>query len=144
MKFYLAGRYSSHPEMREIKKELVSFGHTVTSRWISGDHESKEGREHTASNQLFAREDLEDIDNANAVIWFSCPQNDGRGGRHVEFGYAIAIRTQIFVIGRRENVFHWLDADMIRHFDDWADFKQFLFSEIRVNQGLTSNGDVPD
>ena len=32
----------------------------------------------------------------------------GRGGRHVEFGLAIAWGKPVYLVGERENVFHWL------------------------------------
>jgi hypothetical protein len=32
--------------------------------------------------------------------------NSGRGGRHVEFGYAMALGKRLIVVGHRENLFH--------------------------------------
>ena len=43
-----------------------------------------------------------------------------RGGRHVEFGYALATGKKVRVIGPEENVFHGLPG--IAHyksFDEW-------------------------
>lgn len=126
MKFYLAGKYSSHPEMRERVVVLKFYGHSVTSRWITGDHEHLEGRDKDPENARFAREDIEDIMDCNAVIWFSEPQNNGRGGRHVEFGYALAIQRPIYVIGRKENVFHHYTLSPIKHFETWDEFLDWL------------------
>ena len=47
------------------------------------------------------------------VLW-------ARGGRHVEFGMAIAAQKRIVVIGPRENIFHWLP--MIEQFDTFDAF----------------------
>lgn len=110
MKVYLAARYSKHPEMREFAAYLRARGEEVTSRWIEGSHElgdhpTDEGR------RRLATEDLEDLKAADAVIAFSeepRTMSNARGGRHVEFGLAIAMGKQIIVVGPRENVFHYL------------------------------------
>lgn len=40
-----------------------------------------------------------------------------RGGRHVEFGMALAMDKRLVVVGPRENVFHLLPA--VEQFDTW-------------------------
>jgi nucleoside 2-deoxyribosyltransferase len=108
VKVYLASNYSSHPEMREVRAYLEARGHTVTSRWINGEHELLEGQD-VAVSERFAMDDWEDLLAADAMIWFSQQtENRGRGGRHVEFGMALAWGKPIHVVGRKENVFHWL------------------------------------
>jgi hypothetical protein len=104
-------------EMRQVRSILESKGFKVTSRWINGEHEVLEGQDHNL-NERFAREDWEDLNNANLMIYFvpNGNENRGRGGRHVEFGLALAWNIQIFVIGKKENVFHWMSQ--VRHFDD--------------------------
>jgi nucleoside 2-deoxyribosyltransferase len=123
-KIYLASNYGSHPEMREVRTRLESLGHKVTSRWINGEHEAIEGQSHSI-NEKFALEDLEDIQNSNFIIWFSRYKSArGRGGRHVEFGYALALGIQIFVIGHKENVFHLLPQ--VKHFNTLEELISFL------------------
>jgi hypothetical protein len=120
MKIYLAANYSRHPEMREYRKILESRGFKVTSRWINGEHEVLEGQSHEM-NVRFAQDDWDDLEASNLVIWFSSEgkENRGRGGRHVEFGLALAWGIQIFVVGRKENVFHWLSK--VKHFENLED-----------------------
>jgi hypothetical protein len=103
MKIYLASNYSTHPEMRERAAELQALGHEVTSEWISGSH----GGDDRAA---YAQIDLRDLDASDAVIFWSTtpPNSRTRGGKHVEFGYALAKGKAIFIVGKAENVFHHL------------------------------------
>jgi hypothetical protein len=47
-----------------------------------------------------------------------------RGGRHVEFGVAVASGKRLIVIGYRENVFRWLAQ--VAFYDGWEDFLRRL------------------
>lgn len=109
---YLAARYSRHPEMKRHATELTPFGIEITSRWIDGDHDYQ-GEQSPADERLrFAQEDWNDLLSADTVISFTEePGKAGgrnRGGRHVEFGAALALGKRCIVIGYRENVFHEL------------------------------------
>lgn len=119
MRIYLAAKYSRNPEMRVLRDGLETCGHDVMSRWINGNHELTD-----INNDLeyirFAQEDFEDLRNSDLVLWFAEPENiegRNRGGRHVEFGLALAWGIPIIVIGRKENVFHWLPE--VRHVGDF-------------------------
>ena len=48
------------------------------------------------------------------------PRGDGRGGRHVEFGYAASRGKRLTIIGPRETVFHHLDG--VEHFENAQEF----------------------
>ncbi len=114
MRIYLASNYSSHPYMREVRRILERKGHIVTSRWVNGEHEI--GNDDTLS-RTYAVEDYEDLGRADACIWFSVEQSPRqRGGRHVEFGLALAWKIPIYVVGKKENVFHYLPQ--VKHFQD--------------------------
>jgi len=114
MKIYLASRYSRHIELQEIAKVLISHGHEITSRWLWGNHQiddkglSIEAKR--SERERFANEDYEDLMRAETVISFTeVPRSsNSRGGRHVEFGIALAFQKRCIVIGPRENVFHCL------------------------------------
>lgn len=103
MKIYLAANYSTHPEMRTYAETLKASGHEVTSEWINGTH----GGDNKAE---YAHIDLRDVDSADAVIFFSeaPPNSRTRGGKHVEFGYALAKGKRLFIVGGCHNVFHYL------------------------------------
>jgi len=129
MRVYFAARYSRHPEMRQYRAEIerASTLNRVTSRWIDAH-----GGEHLVSlagDQLkdptlgrhLAMIDLEDIDNADYLIAFTQEENgNSKGGRHVEFGYALAQDKQIIVIGPRENVFYCMEG--VDQYNSWSVF----------------------
>lgn len=143
MKIYLAARYSRHPEMREVRDRLVAAGHEVTSRWIDVDStfskyspgvsfsiEQLNSDPEYASQ--FADNDMRDVLSAYALVLFSenGESSDSKGGRHVEFGAALACLylarvihlagargvfplNRVIVVGQRENVFQaqrWVEV----------------------------------
>ncbi len=121
MKVYLAAHYDRFPLMRSWRYRLGLAGIGVTSRWIDGGHELGDFPTDDQRARL-AREDLEDLDAADVVVLFN-PAEDhwaGRGGRHVELGYAIGKGKPIVLVGERENVFHWLPAVTVTTQDEHA------------------------
>lgn len=88
---------------------LQQAGHVVTSRWLDAEGFGEGGKDaHEKTNA--ARMDLADIRKSDALVLVSEAHKtyNGPGGKHVEFGYAAARGLRLFVLGRRENVFHWL------------------------------------
>lgn len=114
MKVYLAARYSRHSEMRGYASQLRGLGHGVTSRWILGDHEIRTSghAEDEEFQVVWALEDWADLSAASVVISFTERPGDiagrARGGRHTEYGMALALGKRVLVVGYRENVFHHL------------------------------------
>lgn len=113
-RYYFAARYSRHAEMRERREQLAAAtGGVVTSRWIDC-HDGELETSHTP-DALNARPgecwkhgaiDLDDLDQADTIVSFTGNGGGGKGGRHIEHGYAIAMGMRIVVIGPRENIFH--------------------------------------
>jgi hypothetical protein len=139
MKVYLAARYGRRLEMVGVARELRVAGHVVTSRWINGSHEMHDKTENpdndldrTQFGRMFAEDDIEDIEKAEALIAFTeAPEGGvgrGRGGRHVELGYMLCIvrnlapSRKIIVIGWRENVFCCMSQ--VVHYPDMEAFRQ--------------------
>lgn len=128
-KVYLAARYSRREGMLIAAYALKAAGITVTSRWIAGGHQvSGSGLNDEQSlpamqREKFAQEDIEDLAAADTVISFTEEphSNNSRGGRHVEFGMAVALGKRVIVIGPRENVFHCLP-----HVEVYPDFASFF------------------
>lgn len=128
MKIYLAARYSRREELVAYRTELEALGHTVQARWLNGEHQLAddgtpignqgealvEDRFQTTEGarlrEKFAIDDWEDVNAAEVVISFTEPPRSkaNRGGRHVEYGIALANRARVIVVGHRENIFHWL------------------------------------
>lgn len=112
MKIYLASRYSRREELCGYRQQLQDFGHVVTSRWLNGGHQlddkglSVEAK--VKERTRFSVEDWEDLTAADCTISFTeIPRSEAtRGGRHVEFGGALAMGQRVIVVGHRENVFH--------------------------------------
>jgi hypothetical protein len=111
---YLAAGYGRRAEMRAARDLLESTGRfRVKSRWLdSGTGRSEEGRlgslnTEPSSYVAFAVEDLEDIRSSELVLSFT-DGRPARGGRHTEFGYALALGKRMVLIGPREHVFHSL------------------------------------
>lgn len=111
MKFYIAGRYSRRDEFREVAKQLIEMGHEVTSTWLQENEplQSHMGDHSPAWYAKTAQTDLDDIDRADAVLFYAEDPKVGtpRGGRHVEYGYALAKGKFIYVVGPEENIFHY-------------------------------------
>lgn len=130
MRIYLAARYSRHKELQKYAEELISQGHDITSRWIWGDHQiDDKGLSVEAKRferERFATEDFDDLLEADIVISFTEEprSSNSRGGRHVEYGMALALRKRCLVVGPRENVFHCLP--WIPVFDSFNDANKSL------------------
>jgi len=114
MEVYLASRYSRHKELQGYAHELMNAGHSITSRWIWGNHQiDDEGLSVEAKRServRFAEEDYSDLMSSEVCISFTEEprSTNSRGGRHVEFGMAIASNLRCVVVGPAENVFHCL------------------------------------
>lgn len=108
MRLYIASH--SQERARFFKELLESEGHQVVSRWIAADTKFGKGIEAytDAERAALATMDEEDVRAADALLLIA--EEPGRmvpGGKHVETGIALALRHPIFVLGRKENLFHW-------------------------------------
>ncbi len=147
MRIYLAARYSRREELQGYRAELEQRGHEVTSRWVWTDHDLPLDADPGLGGLgvRFAMEDWEDLLRSDCVISFTEDPTQrvpgrARGGRHVEFGIALAVRALRFkgclhhgrecalrppvpfrpiVVGARENVFHHLPE--IEFFATWPE-----------------------
>jgi hypothetical protein len=111
MKFFLSARYSRRDELRLIRTDLCSRGHEVTSRWLDVSSRDRDPLGSSAApppdRAEFAVKDLHDVAACDCLIAFTePPRSDGRGGRHVEYGAALAMGKRVVVVGYRENLFH--------------------------------------
>lgn len=155
MRFYLAGKYGRRTELLVYAGDLRALGHDVVARWLDGDAvhdpsgalaESCERAwdatgSYPAEAAPFAWSDWHDIGQADAVVFFTedltkaargggvrwVEASSARGGRHVEFGLALAWGKRVMVVGPRENVFYALPV--VDRFDSWADVVALLSAE---------------
>jgi nucleoside 2-deoxyribosyltransferase len=124
IKVYLAAQFARRDEMRGHRSTLESVGITVTSRWLD-EEGSLDGSMDDKTEEFYIKTayiDLEDVRAARCLIFFAEDPKIGikRGGRHVEFGYALALGIPIAVIGPKENIFHHCHG--IGHFDSLETF----------------------
>lgn len=144
MIFYLAARYSRRLELCGYRSDLEERDHKVPARWLLGEHQvhgveaaaaiEADGEVPAAQARLFADDDMLDLLQSDAVVFFTeSPRVAGgtRGGRHVEFGVALGQRytghskQKLFVVGPTENVFYAL-PHVHGHFRRWSDFLERL------------------
>jgi nucleoside 2-deoxyribosyltransferase len=109
---YLAGPFASRPILALARTELQQIGWTVSSRWPDSTEDSDTDTSAEVQAQA-AVADLEDIRQASDLVVVFTAQSVGlrpavSGGRHVETGYALALRLPVIVVGEPENVFHHL------------------------------------
>lgn len=137
MKVYLAGRYSRRDELSEYAKLFQAAGISVTSRWLTEDTplNSQMGDHSEEFYKTTAEIDIQDVLAADAIVFFAEDPLVGtpRGGRHVEFGYALGLGNKgLLVVGPKENIFHYLPG--VRHFENVDGAIQYLFERERVNK----------
>lgn len=124
MRIYLVARFGRHAEMAEHAELLTLLGHTVTSHWHDGEHTaayaSRDSTPTTAERRSWAMADLVDLRAADTLIAFTehAGSEHNRGGRHTEFGFALASGKRLMVVGPVENVFYALVDEQ---YDTWRD-----------------------
>jgi nucleoside 2-deoxyribosyltransferase len=122
MKIYMAAQYQQKEEIKAYADQAQAGGIEVTSRWLLEPHAPNAQMAAVTEDDLesYAINDLADIDRADMFVFFSLSDQTPfkRGGRHVEFGYALAKSKPILVVGPKENIFHCLH-DRVRHVETW-------------------------
>lgn len=120
MKLYLAARYDRMAELADIADSIEDLGHEVTARWLEGN-----GNPDAES----AAYDLTDVLVADGLVLFTEEPTASvpfaaRGGRHVEFGYALKAGKRMFIVGPTENIFH--ELDQVARFADVGELLAYL------------------
>lgn len=143
---YLAARYSRRTELCQYREALREMGFLVQARWLDGGHQigsdgnpigesgealvESDSPEAAVMRERFAYDDFEDVLSADILIAFTEePRAKAtRGGRHVEFGIALARGIRLIVVGPRENIFYWLPC--VERVEHWADAKALLVGSL--------------
>lgn len=140
MKVYLAARYSRREELCGNADDLRALGHESTARWLFGNHQLTDAQlstEGTAEQrQRFAMEDWADLMAAELCVSFTEEprSSNSRGGRHVEYGAALATGIGCIVVGPAENVFHCLPA--LTRFETWPEALALIKDPVALNTML--------
>lgn len=111
LKVYVAARIEDRPQAEEFARLLEAAGATVTSRWIEMERKERildySAELPETLRRMFA--DLDDTTNADVLALWK-PKTSHRnttGGHHVETGWSLCLGKPVFLIGSRENIFHW-------------------------------------
>lgn len=109
MSFFIASH--SQEAARRLMERLQEDGHHVCARWILSDTKFARGIESYTDEErrALAVTDEQDVRAAvdGLVLIAEPPGQTVPGGKHVETGIALALHRPVYVIGRRENIFHW-------------------------------------
>ncbi|MCP4601697.1 MAG: hypothetical protein GY847_14480 [Proteobacteria bacterium] len=122
MNIYLSASYARREEMERYARVLYQHNIEVVSRWVFQENEELEtelrqdGLEaHPNVCNQIARDDLDDIQQCDMFVMFTDgPDQTSYGGRHVEMGFALALRKPVLICGPIENVFQMLDTKVKR------------------------------
>lgn len=127
---YLADKFGHREKMRHVAELLRSDGHGITSQWIEIDDGTGTCDDPNPDDVVRARGaamDLAQVQMADTLLAFSYPRslpNIG-GGRHVEFGWALAHDLRVIVVGPRgEHVFHY--AEGVEHCETLDEARELL------------------
>ena len=103
-------------EARRLRDQLVGRGFIVRARWLD-DRAAVEGARRGTLQyvtddehmQYWAGVDFEDVLHCATLIQIT-GDNETRGGRHSEFGGALATGKRVILLGPREQIYHWHHA----------------------------------
>ena len=123
MKVYLAAPFSTAGQVEAAyAQDLTRRGHIVVSQWHCGPF--------PGTLAQAAQRDLEDILEAEVFIFLAkLRPTANRGGRHVEFGFALRAGKRIIVLGGRMNLFHFLPG--VEVYPTWGLCLDALCSQTR-------------
>lgn len=113
MNVYIAGKFSAQARLREIRGRIRQAHILVTSSWmdeVAGEYPVPRQR---ALNTGSA--DLREVSMADLLILDTLDVSE-TGGREVEFGFALAQGTRVWLVGPVRNIFHEFAEE---HFESW-------------------------
>jgi nucleoside 2-deoxyribosyltransferase len=111
MRIYIAAAYSRKFSVQDAAAILEAKGHDVVSTWHQEIYLPTVQLKELSPGVLrdLAFRDIKELSDCDTLVFFAEPQESQppRGGRHVEFGIALALGKRIIVIGEAENLFHY-------------------------------------
>lgn len=112
MRIYLAAPWTHRDTAREVARDLVGAGHSITTRWwehreVPGYLSSSCPEEEFAELAEQAMLDLDGVAHADVFVLLNTGVSEGKA---VEMGVAIASGVPIILVGTRSNLFHYTDV----------------------------------
>ncbi len=157
-KYYVAGSWLRRDELRRRAMDITKRGGSVTSSWldkkVDPDYVTQKDRSYgqfpwmDELDRQAALTDLADVTRSSfLVLQTEAPGFYTTGGRLIEFGYALAKKLTVCIIGRRENVFHYLTPeDRVEFFATWEEFYNFVEAKAQFlrdyNEGKLNHATV--
>ena len=119
MRVYIAGRFEAQHRLRVMRDLVEALGHEVVGTWL--DEESTS--DPTEAEALeYAVRDFGEIRACDLFILDTLDENL-RGGREAEYGYAWGVGKVTLIVGPRRNVFHTLAEKQV---EEWPAALQWL------------------
>lgn len=111
IRIYLAAQFNLRYSLHPVRRQLQEHGIIVHADWL----DSPGGDLADPATQAWIERDLSDLQAADVFVALSLPSQHGwgSGGRHVEFGYALALNKPIVLVGKQENLFHWHESVIV-------------------------------
>jgi hypothetical protein len=112
LRVYIAAPFEDRSFVEQQTAWLESLGHICLSTWWS--HTDRNLHDCSMSPHALsclARGDIAQLVRADCLIFMAQQRGTGEyfsGGRHVEFGVALAAGLHIICVGKPENIFHYL------------------------------------
>ena len=131
IRFYVAAPFAWKYRARELAVQLADLGnYESVARWIVHHNViTKNSLADMVLHGQYADQDVDDVLKCDLLILLEEDINTLSHGREVEFGIAIASGATIWLVGRRENIFHYLpyhySYDRIRHFNNVEEMLEY-------------------
>lgn len=103
MRLYVAGPFPMRRKLRSFRDDVQALGHVVTATWV--DVEPDEDDVSWDDRTSAAHQCLAEVADADVLAIVTAAPELGRGGRHVELGWALALDKLVWRIGPRSNIF---------------------------------------
>lgn len=105
MWIYISASMPRIKEARSLAAVLSGAGHRICSGWLDTDREVDLATIRQGAADVEAIRNMRDVMDCHLFVMLAGDKKS-RGGRHVEFGMAMALHKRCVIIGARENVFH--------------------------------------
>lgn len=115
--YYIASAFTRKEEMRYIRSTMQAAGFNVVADWLDEPAESDDTAPTDEYREACA---LLDLKNVNECDVFVCFIGGVGSGHHTELGLALCGGKRIVLIGKKNNIFHYLP--LLDYFTDFADF----------------------
>lgn len=104
---YIAAAFAQKERVIELTGKLRPLGYAANMKWVM--HQAFRGDpDFDEKMASYALEDFDDIYNSYLLILLEPGYMTDTHGREVELGLGLALCSDVWIVGSRENVFHYL------------------------------------